>query len=71
MSKIKWNSESLTTEEKRFLKKARKEFKTFSAFSLSVGIERMALDGILKRGTATPENVQVIRNFIESQMQAA
>ena len=64
MKRLRWNSEQLTKDQLKQLKSAARKASSFSAFSISVGIERMALDGIIKRGTATPQNVEKIKSFL-------
>ena len=71
MTKLKWNSKAIPAEDLKNLKRLAKNYRSFSQFSIEVGIERMALTYIIKRKTATPENAGKIKDFLKTQLTAA
>lgn len=71
MEKKDKRTEALTAKEIEVLKELSTKEKSFSAFALKVGLERMVVMNAMRIGTASPETVKKIRKFLQKQLQTA
>lgn len=71
MQKKDKRTESFNSDELQALKELAEKEKSFSAFSLRVGIERNVVSNAMRIGTASPETVSKLRKFLKKHLQPA